>query len=119
METTFCDNCDNLFYIYSDENSSLYYGCRVCGNQKEFNQLDNEICVYENIMNIDTSKIFNSNMYLTSDKTLPRIKNNKNLRCPNVDCSKTGDIIFINYDEKNMLYMYICETCGQKWKNKI
>ena len=118
METTFCNNCDNLFYIYSDEDSKLYYGCRVCGNKQDFDTNQN-MNVYENLMNIDSSRIFNTNSYLQSDKTLPRLKNNKNLKCPNKECSHKGDIIYINYDQKNMHYMYLCETCGQKWKNKI
>ena len=37
MEINFCDKCDNLMYLYSnEENDSLYLGCKVCGEKKDY-----------------------------------------------------------------------------------
>ena len=39
MELNFCDNCNNLMDIYSDEeNSKLYLGCKCCSNRKDFDE---------------------------------------------------------------------------------
>ena len=50
------------------------------------------------------------------------IKNNPNIKCVNPECisiteSKECDITYIKYDMENMKYIYICNHCGQKWKN--
>jgi DNA-directed RNA polymerase subunit M/transcription elongation factor TFIIS len=117
METTFCNNCDNLFHIYHNEEKELYYGCKTCGLKTKLTN-DKDRKVYENIDTIDSSKIFNTNQFLLFDNTLPKIKSNKNIQCPNQECSK-GDISYICYNIQSMDYMYICQSCGQKWKNKI
>ena len=91
METTFCENCDNLFHIYHNEDNELYYGCKTCGLQTKMTD-DKDRKVYENIDTIDSSKVFNTNKFLLFDKTLPTIKSNKNLRCPNDECSKKKEI---------------------------
>ena len=36
MDINFCDNCDNILYIYSDEESNLYLGCKVCSLKKPY-----------------------------------------------------------------------------------
>ena len=28
MNTTFCDNCDNLMYTYTNADNNLYNGCK-------------------------------------------------------------------------------------------
>ena len=35
MNTTFCDNCDNLMYTYTNADNKLYNGCKVCGNKQD------------------------------------------------------------------------------------
>ena len=30
MEVNFCPECDNLLYIYTDENNEIYHGCKSC-----------------------------------------------------------------------------------------
>ena len=70
---------------------------------------------------IDLSKIINTNPNITKDNTLPSIKNNKNIKCINEECKshalKTSEIKFIKYNKDKMNYMYICNHCGQTWKN--
>ena len=49
-------------------------------------------------------------------------EDNPNLKCPNPECecntknSKTS-FKYIQYNADNMRYIYICNTCGQKWNN--
>ena len=70
------------------------------------------------------SDIINTNPYLTEDITLPVIKDNPNIKCPNKDCicntdSKVeSEILYIKYDAEKLSYMYICKHCNQKWTNR-
>ena len=45
-----------------------------------------------------------------------------NIKCSNDECisvkeDKESSITYIKYDLENMKYIYICNHCGQKWKN--
>ena len=63
MELNFCDNCNNLMDIYSDEeNSKLYLGCKCCSNKKDFNK--DKKCIYTNESTIELSDIISANPYL-------------------------------------------------------
>ena len=121
MELNFCDNCNNLMDIYSDEETKkLYLGCKCCSNKTDFNESNK--CIYTNESIIELSDIINSNQYLTEDITLPLIRGNPNIKCPNSECEtnkekKPCNIVYIKYNEEKMNYMYICESCGQKWTN--
>ena len=120
MEVNFCDYCDNLLYIYSnEENNSLYLGCKVCGNKKDYSESK---CIYSNDFKIDLSETINKNENLIYDVTLPSINNNPNIKCVNKECSsikenKPSDVIYIKYDYENLKYLYVCKYCNQKWKN--
>lgn len=123
MELNFCDNCNNLMDIFSDEeNSKLYLGCKCCSNKKDFSE-ENK-CIYTNESTIELSDIINTNPYLREDITLPHIKNNPNIKCPNTECicntddSVESEIIYIKYDSEELSYMYICKHCDQKWTNR-
>ena len=119
-EIEFCDKCDNLLYLYSnEENNLLYLGCKLCGEKKDYNQTK---CIYTNEANINIAEIINHNKYLSDDITLPTIENNPNKKCPNKDCesiqkNKPSKITYIKYDFHNMKYLYICKYCKQKWSN--
>lgn len=123
MELNFCDNCNNLMDIYSDEeNSKLYLGCKCCSNKKDFNK--DKKCIYTNESTIELSDIISANPYLKEDITLPLIKGNPNIKCPNQECicntsdSVESEIIYVKYDVDKLSYMYICKHCNQKWKNR-
>ena len=120
MDVNFCSNCDNLLYLYkNDDTNELYYCCKACSNTEK---LDTKITqVYSNTNEkVDKSIVINSNPYITHDITIPSIQNNKNIQCQNKDCdSKQVDIKFIKYDEVDMKYIYICNHCGYKWKNSL
>ena len=117
MEINFCEGCDNIMFIYSDqEQEKLYLGCKKCGTKKDY--LNNN-CIYKNEFKFDFSETINNNKYINHDTTLPIIEDNKNIKCPNEDCSsdKPSNITYIKYDEDKLRYIYICNCCGQKWKN--
>lgn len=121
MDIEFCEQCDmKLGYYVSDETKRLYLGCKVCGNKKEHNK--DTFCIYNNDYEIDLSQIISKNKYLEHDITLPSIKNNQNIKCPNEECisikeKKPSDILYIKYDHENLKYSYICKHCKQNWTN--
>ncbi len=120
MDIEFCDKCENLLYIYIDQDTNkLVNKCKSCGNETLIK--DKLIEINNNTqINIDKSDIINTNPFISHDITLPTIKNNKNIKCLNPDCSTEEiDIKYIKYDDKNMKYLYICNNCGQKWKNNL
>ena len=119
----FCPDCDNMLYakiINDTENveektsEKLIYYCRCCGNTQE-NIKKTTNSVYSINFNIDTIKKHSIiNKYTHNDPTLPKANG---IKCPNDNCpSKTSNIIYINYDEKNMKYLYMCLDCH---KNNI
>ena len=120
-EIQFCDKCFNLLFIHLDEEDKLIYSCKICKNVLPYNKVDN--CIYTSTFEgFDTSSFINKNKYITHDKTLPSIQSNINIKCPNEDCKTNEEegensFKYIKYDNDSIKYMYICETCGQKWKN--
>ena len=111
----FCNNCNNLLFIYKDDDNKLFMGCKQCENMQDFNESK---CIFTNHSILKKHGYINDNPNLLDDITLPIIKNNKNIKCPNVDCSfKTKEITYMKYDFENIKFIYICRDCGQKWKN--
>ena len=120
MDINFCSGCENILYIYSDEENQLYLGCKVCGWKKDYKETK---YIYSNAFNIDLSETINQNKNLINDITLPSIKNNLNMKCPNSECEsiveeKPSDIVYLKYDNDNLKYMYVCKYCNQKWTNQ-
>lgn len=122
METiyNFCDDCDNVMYVYLDKEEEipkLYLYCKACLNKKPY---DGNL-LYNNDHNIDVSESINNNKYINYDITLPHIKSD-NIKCPNEQCKSItdklqSDIIYMKYDNNNMKYIYTCNYCSQKWTN--
>ena len=120
MIVKFCNNCDNLLYLYTDDENKLYLACKSCVNKEIYK--DNTVNVLNNKKDIDISHIINNNNNLTNDITLPEIKGNNNIKCINDTCESITEkldskITYYKYDNDNMRYLYICQYCGQKWKN--
>ena len=46
MDIQFCDNCENLMFIYLDEQNDLIYKCKNCNFQKAGDATTK--CVYRN-----------------------------------------------------------------------
>jgi DNA-directed RNA polymerase subunit M/transcription elongation factor TFIIS len=120
-ETHFCKQCQNMTFLYTDEEKNLIHHCKACLYSEPYLRKNN--CIYSiQFKKYDNSEYINSNPYITHDITLPKIKNNPNIKCVNSECpsitdSEPCDITYIKYDMENMKYIYICNHCGQKWKN--
>lgn len=120
-ETHFCKQCQNMTFLYTDESKNLIHHCKACMYSEPYLKKNN--CIYSiQFKKYDNSEYINSNPYVTHDITLPKIKNNPNIKCVNPECisiteTKECDITYIKYDMENMKYIYICNHCGQKWKN--
>jgi hypothetical protein len=120
MDINFCEQCDMKLDFYIDpETSKLYLGCKACGFNKEHTSKQ---CIYNNDYKIDLSQIINQNQYLEYDITLPTIKENQNISCPNEECRSNkekipSEIIYIKYDYENLKFSYICKHCKQNWTN--
>ena len=119
MDIQFCEQCDMMLNYYTEEDDSqkLYLGCKACGFKVEDVK---EKCIYNNDYEIDLSQIISRNKFLEHDITLPIIKDNQNITCPNKECEshkKGSEIIYIKYDTTNMKYAYICKECKQCWVN--
>ena len=120
MDVEFCDKCENILYLYIDnETHKIIMKCKSCGNQTEMK--DQVIEINNNTkFNVDKCDVINSNPFITHDITLPTIKDNVNLKCPNDECiAEKVEIKYIKYDDENMKYLYICNNCGCKWKNNL
>ena len=124
MEINFCEGCDNIMFIYSDETQkNLFLGCKNCGTKEDYSS---DKSIYTNTFKFDFSETINNNKYLSYDNTLPVIEGNKNIKCPNEKCiSNSGDfdvvnreIIYIRYDHINMKYMYLCSHCDFTWNTE-
>ena len=120
-ETHFCSECQNMTFLYTDGDKKLIHHCKACQNSEPYQKKNN--CIYSiDFKKYDNSEYINNNKYITHDITLPKITNNSNIKCTNVECesiteNKECDITYIKYDMENMKYIYICNYCGQKWKN--
>ena len=119
-EINFCNQCHNITPLYIVEDTQeLEYYCRNCNLKETFKGGDK--CIYKISFNdFDPSELINQNKYLTNDITLPKIIDNPNIQCTNSECEsigKSSSISYIKYEESSMKYIYICNHCGQKWKN--
>lgn len=119
----FCNECSNMYYIKINDNNSnnLEYYCRFCKNVDTLVNTEG-ICVIKN--NLGQSENKSSlvvNEYTKMDPTLPRLYN---MKCPNVDCKSNSDnaddknpeIIYIRVNDKELKYLYLCNTCDFTWK---
>jgi len=111
----FCTECYNLTFLHLDEEDKLIHACKTCQKTESFSGNN---CIYSvDYEKIDKSQLMNTNKYITHDKTLPSIKDNPNIKCPNKECNDRSSFKYIKYNTEDMNYMYICEKCGQKWTN--
>ena len=117
----FCSECHNMTFIYLNDDQELIHHCEACSKSEPFQNKNS--CIHSmSITKYDNSESINYNKYITQDITLPTIEANPNIQCPNVECEsikevKNSSVTYIKYDAENMKYIYICNYCGQKWKN--
>jgi len=117
----FCTVCDNYLYMQVDaESQELTRLCRKCG-YKEHDTTGG--LVMEMMIQEDSAEGYKVllNEFTRKDPRLPHIR--KNITCPNIVCDsnkegKDPDVIYIKYDLVNMMYLYICDICGEKWHTR-
>jgi DNA-directed RNA polymerase subunit M/transcription elongation factor TFIIS len=120
----FCVKCDNYLYNKLDEkdNNVLLYYCRCCGYND--NVEDDTVCVLKTMLKKGEQKFSHIvNKYTKLDPVNPRIYN---MKCPNSECKTNShgngekevypEIIYLRYDDNNLKYLYICDTCNHVWK---
>ena len=117
----YCPVCENYLYMKVDgEDQQLWRDCRKCGFREKDNKggLVMEMMIQER--SAEGYKIL-LNEFTRKDPRLPHIR--KNITCPNVACdSNRGghdpDVIYIKYDVVNLMYLYICDICGEQWHSR-
>ena len=114
----FCEICDNMLYVKSNEEKKLVKFCKHCDFEK-VETVNTAINISKTFYSGD-DLLYNQhvNKYLRYDPTLRRIKDPL-INCPNENCNAPDDknqVIYIKYDNKNMKYLYVCEHCGETWK---
>jgi len=117
----FCELCDNMYYIKIGENSTneLVYYCRFCKNVDTLATTEGISVIKELYRQDDNKGTQLINEYTKMDPTLPRLHN---LKCPNTECNtnesdgKQAEIIYIRINDKDLKYMYLCNTCDFTWK---
>jgi DNA-directed RNA polymerase subunit M/transcription elongation factor TFIIS len=116
-DTTFCDDCGNLMYLFKDENESLINMCKACNNKSPIDETFK--CCYRGNLKIDKTVLLSTNKYISHDRTLPSIESNVNIQCNSPECDNKNSILYIKYNDDDMKYLYICKNCGNTWNNNI
>jgi hypothetical protein len=122
----FCPVCRYYLYLqienpnkHAPEEQSLNRICRNCGfTTEEEGGLLSEILVQER--SSESYKIL-VNEFTHLDPCNPHIIGV--LKCPRDGCpsnvgQKESDIIYLQYDKVNLLYIYICNVCQMRWHSK-
>jgi len=117
----FCQECHNMTFICVDSGTLIHY-CKACETSEPFTEESLQKPIYSmDFRKFDTSEVINRNKYITQDITLPKIEGNPNIKCTNPECLRTqkepSSVTYIKYDPEEMKYIYICNHCGQKWRN--
>ena len=116
----FCTNSQNMYYlrINPENEHSLVYYCRKCGNEDTSLTVDTVCVLKTQIKQSEQSFSHIINKYTKLDPTLPRLNN---VLCPNATCETNiketpKEIIYIRYDDTNIKYVYLCSHCDTIWK---
>ena len=126
----FCEICSNMIYVKSsgcpaktggdkdkeinDYSNKLIKYCRHCGFEKE-EETSKPIKVSETVYTED-DLFYNQhiNKYLRFDPSLRRIVDD-DIKCDK--CEKPDIIIPIKYHPTQMKYLYVCNNCGNIFKD--
>lgn len=119
----FCNVCQNMLYLKTEEDQSLTSYCRYCKFNKTENVASGKAICISKTMYTDDDLLYkqHKNKFLIEDPTLPRVQD-INIICPNSECKGSKDktqVIYVKYDSIHMKYFYICDYCGFSWRKKI
>lgn len=125
----FCEACDNLLYLRTDDNVSLVKYCKHCtfvkreedhtttGNRKRAIKVTESLYSDDDLLYLQFQ-----NKYLRFDPTLPRV-NDPAIVCPNTECSRPqsgelkNQVLYVKYHPVHMKYLYCCDYCGTTWRS--
>ena len=121
----FCDFCDNMLYIKSNEDDAfdVKYYCKNCSFEKSLSTNENKSTMivqnrYDVSKNVDYKSIINK--HIVHDPTIPHIDN---IPCPNEQCTKGesdgNDVMYIKVDNINLKFIYYCTYCKHFWENNV
>ena len=103
-----------------ESSRKLFRLCRNCGYKEDDVKggLLSEIIVGER--SAEGYKIL-YNEHTRFDPNLPHLRGV--MKCPDPACDSNhdkveSDIIYMKYDSVNLLYMYICNICGYRWRSR-
>jgi len=118
----FCEICDNLLYLRSEEDHALIKYCKHCTfSKRETAEGRPAVRVAQNLYSEDELLYLQyQNKYLRCDPTLPRVSDS-GLTCPNSQCTGPSDkpqILYVKYHPVHMKYLYCCDYCGTTWKKE-
>ena len=108
----FCKVCDNMLFLKITENE-LKHQCRKCKNEEAIDST-HYVVSKTNYKRSEQKYETIVNEYTKLDTTLPRVKN---IKCPNPACdhSTESNVIYIRYDDTEMLFLYLCRKCDTTW----
>lgn len=118
----FCEICENMLYMRTEEDASLVRHCKKCNFTKTEPAATGKAIRVSRTNYSEDEMLFNQhqNPYLRFDPTLPRVNDIDN-PCPNADCPAPKDkpqVIFLKYHQVNMKYFYCCDYCGSCWRKE-
>ena len=114
----FCPACRNMLYALDEETidgvKSAVLSCRKC----EYKKAIDHAIIYDHQLREDKSVRLVMNPYLKNDQTLDHLSN---VTCPNKECpSRLGaanpDVVAVEIDSKQLVWMYQCVNCDETWK---
>lgn len=106
----FCPACRNMMLVKtSPDGKTAEFRCPNCDTTKEIGsgqvlrekKPSDDYAMYAKYLTPSLSK----------DPALPR---SPVLKCP--FCEKVGDVLYVKYNSKAMLYLYHCGSCKEFWK---
>jgi hypothetical protein len=112
----FCELCNNMLYMRTDDDRELTYYCRNCSFAVVESVANLAQPVTDSVYNRDSAATAGAalhfNKSIKHDVTLPRVNN---IPCPNAQCTRRTDeeqeVIYIKKDPVNMRFMYFCCKC--------
>lgn len=121
----FCEFCDNMLYIKSneDDNFDVRYYCKNCNFEQPLSDdQEQSTMIIQNRYNskddVSYKTVINEN--IVHDPTVPHIDN---LPCPNTNCTKpegaSNDVMYIKVDNINLKFVYYCTYCKHFWENNV
>ena len=117
----FCQVCDNLIYLKTEEDGSLVQYCKHCLTENRVDSVGGRAIRVSETMYSEDDFLYmqQQGRYLRHDPTLPRVQDPR-LLCPNKECPasrEAGKIIYVKYHPVHMRYFYTCEQCSTSWRN--